>query len=63
MCGMRERVGIGGTLPDPVMATSRWVQWQEYSRPEMLVMCGQGFGDATDVIKVGEVRGGIPGRQ
>ena len=26
---MRERVGIGGTFPDPVMATSRWVQWQD----------------------------------
>ena len=44
------------------MATGLWVQWQEYSRPEMLVMCGRGFGDAADIVKAGEVRG-IPGMQ
>ena len=30
---------------------------------EMLVMWGRGLGDVADVVKVGEVRGGIPGRQ
>ncbi|XBI40865.1 hypothetical protein VPH35_125403 [Triticum aestivum] len=45
------------------MVTSGYVQWQEYSRPDMLVMCGRGFGDAAYVVKAEEVREGIPGRQ
>lgn len=30
---------------------------------EMLVLWGRGLGDAADVVKAGEVRGGIPGRR